>query len=144
MYKDKPTWHITTYYGANDSSSAKILNRAYLEFDEGRKEVINFNGIVFVPDNIITAFSLNNEFFCNNPFPHMTCLFGGYLKPKNSNDILKCLFSNKKKFDVSNIDKYKGKVFLEVVNVDGYDYECFVYFFNNKESLNGEMSSFMK
>lgn len=144
MHKDRLAWHITTYYEPYDNSTSKTLNRDYYHMNKGRKEVIDFNGIIFIPDNIITAFSLNNEFFSFNPLPNMTCLYGKHLRPKNSDDIMKYLFSNKSKFDVNNIENYKGKVFLEVININGYYYNCFVYFFENKESLIGEMSSFRK
>ena len=64
--KDNGVWHITTYYAAKIDQKTRESNEAYKEFSEGKCVDIYFDGFVYVPGNLMTAYTTSNKFFCNN------------------------------------------------------------------------------
>ena len=137
--KDKGVWHITTFYAAKLHDSVRKNNPAYKEFSEGKLFTITFDGFVYVPGNLIFAFTHSNDFYSNNLTPHLTLLFNGYLKPKHSNDILAEIFkSSKGKNSIKNGYKY------QVISIEGYEYDAYILYYKDKLKLRAEMASFME
>lgn len=114
-------------------------NKAFKEFNEGKLYDVYFDGFVYVQDNLIFAYTISNEFFCNNEIPHLTLLCNGYLKPKHSNSVLSALFSTKDR-----VTKSRGTTFGKEITIEGYQYYAYVLSFKEKQKLCAEMASFME
>ena len=113
--KDKGIWHITTFYAANIHEDVRKSNPAYKDFSEGKLFTLTFDGFVYIPGNLMFAFTHSNDFYSNNPTPHLTLLFNGYLKPKHSNDALAEFFRNNGK-----AQSFKNGYSYKVINIEGY------------------------
>ena len=126
--KDKGIWHITTYYAPGIKENIRQQNRAYKEFSEGKLYKIKFDGLVYIPGNLIFAYTNSDSFYSNNDVSHLTLLVKGYLKPKHSNSALNELFNNKKNNSNENL-------YYKEIKIDGYNYGAYVLKFNNSPEL---------
>lgn len=139
--KSNDIWHITTYYAAGINQHIREQNSAYKEFSEGKLFEIELEGFVYIPNNLIFAFTNNYKFYSNNEYPHLTLLINGYLKPKHSNCALKALYNlDKNMFD---INKRKENVYYHTIEIENYTYGAYILFYKRVKIVKGSMTSFM-
>lgn len=132
LSKSNAIWHLTTYFKIDKDFKN---NPAYLEFSEGKEFEINVDGLCYLPGGLLTAFSSNNKFYCNNEYPHITLLVNK-LKPFHSNEALKLTFNSKLKMITDDISKCQ-------LTIQKSKYDCYIYHFKEKVVFKSVMTSFM-
>lgn len=143
--KETEIWHMTTLFKGNKGVSEISSLPSFKEFIPGKHFEVNLRGMIYIPGNLITAFAFPDKFSCENKFPHITLMYNGYLKPKNSHDALLSLFSGQQ--GPKRLEKYKQQIHkaneTAIIKIDGYDYRAFIVY-GKSIVFNGEMSVFFK
>ena len=149
----KNLWHCTTLFKGKTKFSEIEKTDEYKQFIQGEKVPIKLLGIVYVPESsVVMIIKVDKNIKIKNAYPHIT----GFIKdfaPKYSNNIMENIMQNK---DIKSIydgmmnsddSKYTGKLDLihsEVIEIDGYEYDAYVRFFEKPVELESTMNAFEK
>jgi hypothetical protein len=147
----KNLWHCTTLFKGKTKFSEIEKTDEYKQFIQGEKVPIKLLGIVYVPESsVVMIIKVDKNIKINNAYPHIT----GFIKdfaPKYSNNIMENIMQNKdikSIYDImmnSDDSKYTGKLDLihsEVIEIDGYEYDAYVRFFEEPVELESTMNAF--
>ena len=136
------SFHITTAFGGKKGFNKN--SKSVQEFDEGLEVEFKPLGCVVVPGKMVII-PILAEFSVENEFPHFTTFIGD-LKPVQSNEILENLFSKKMPLyeEYNNILEEKEKEYIKkvIVNIEGINFDCFVYLIGKIELIKGRMKGF--
>ena len=114
------------------------------EFNSGLEVDIKILGVVIVPNKMVIV-PVNGDFYTENEFAHFTT-FVGDLKPVQSNDILENIFSKGKEMEDDYNKIVEGKIEecckKIKVNIEGEEFDGYVYLTNKNENLNGRMKEY--
>ena len=141
-WKYPKSFHITTAFGGKKGFNKN--SKSVQEFNSGLQVDIKILGLVIVPDKMVIT-PVNGNFYTENDFAHFTTFIGD-LKPVQSNDILEDIFSKGKimeedynKIIDGKIDEINKKI---KVNIDGKEYDGFIYLTSKNENINGRMKEY--
>ena len=136
------SFHITLAFGGKKGFDKN--SKAVIEFNSGLKVDIKILGVVIVPNKMVIV-PVNGDFYTENEFAHFTT-FVGDLKPVQSNDILENIFSKGKEMEDDYNKIVEGKIEecckKIKVNIEGEEFDGYVYLTNKNENLNGRMKEY--
>ena len=149
----KNLWHCTTLFKGKTKFNEISKTEEYEQFIQGEKVMIKLLGIVYVPESsIVMIIKVDKNIKIKNTYPHVTGFIADF-KPKYSNDIMEKIMKNK---DIKSVydemmnnsdSKYKGKISLincEIIEIEGYEYDAYVKFFDEPVELESTMNAFEK
>ena len=136
------SFHITLAFGGKKGFDKN--SKAVIEFNSGLEVDIKILGVVIVPNKMVIV-PVNGDFYSENEFAHFTT-FVGDLKPVQSNDILENIFSKGKEMEDDYNKIVEGKIEecckKIKVNIEGEEFDGYVYLTNKNENLNGRMKEY--
>ena len=136
------SFHITLAFGGKKGFDKN--SKAVIEFNSGLEVDIKILGVVIVPNKMVIV-PVNGDFYTENEFAHFTT-FVGDLKPVQSNDILENIFSKGKEMEDDYNKIVEGKIEecckKIKVNIEGEEFDGYVYLTNKNENLNGRMKEY--
>ena len=136
------SFHITLAFGGKKGFDKN--SKAVIEFNSGLEIDIKILGVVIVPNKMVIV-PVNGDFYTENEFAHFTT-FVGDLKPVQSNDILENIFSKGKEMEDDYNKIVEGKIEecckKIKVNIEGEEFDGYVYLTNKNENLNGRMKEY--
>ena len=136
------SFHITLAFGGKKGFDKN--SKAVIEFNFGLEVDIKILGVVIVPNKMVIV-PVNGDFYTENEFAHFTT-FVGDLKPVQSNDILENIFSKGKEMEDDYNKIVEGKIEecckKIKVNIEGEEFDGYVYLTNKNENLNGRMKEY--
>ena len=136
------SFHITLAFGGKKGFDKN--SKAVIEFNSGLEVDIKILGVVIVPNKMVIV-PVNGDFYTENKFAHFTT-FVGDLKPVQSNDILENIFSKGKEMEDDYNKIVEGKIEecckKIKVNIEGEEFDGYVYLTNKNENLNGRMKEY--
>ena len=136
------SFHITLAFGGKKGFDKN--SKAVIEFNSGLEVNIKILGVVIVPNKMVIV-PVNGDFYTENEFAHFTT-FVGDLKPVQSNDILENIFSKGKEMEDDYNKIVEGKIEecckKIKVNIEGEEFDGYVYLTNKNENLNGRMKEY--
>ena len=136
------SFHITLAFGGKKGFDKN--SKAVIEFNSGLEVDIKIIGVVIVPNKMVIV-PVNGDFYTENEFAHFTT-FVGDLKPVQSNDILENIFSKGKEMEDDYNKIVEGKIEecckKIKVNIEGEEFDGYVYLTNKNENLNGRMKEY--
>ena len=136
------SFHITLAFGGKKGFDKN--SKAVIEFNSGLEVDIKILGVVIVPNKMVIV-PVNGDFYTENEFAHFTT-FVGDLKPVQSNDILENIFSKGKEMEEDYNKIVEGKIEecckKIKVNIEGEEFDGYVYLTNKNENLNGRMKEY--
>ena len=136
------SFHITLAFGGKKGFDKN--SKAVIGFNSGLEVDIKILGVVIVPNKMVIV-PVNGDFYTENEFAHFTT-FVGDLKPVQSNDILENIFSKGKEMEDDYNKIVEGKIEecckKIKVNIEGEEFDGYVYLTNKNENLNGRMKEY--
>ena len=136
------SFHITLAFGGKKGFDKN--SKAVIEFNSGLEVDIKILGVVIVPNKMVIV-PVNGDFYTENEFAHFTT-FVGDLKPVQSNDILENIFSKGKEMEDDYNKIVEGKIEecckKIKVNIEGEEFDGYVYLTNKNENLKGRMKEY--
>ena len=136
------SFHITLAFGGKKGFDKN--SKAVIKFNSGLEVDIKILGVVIVPNKMVIV-PVNGDFYTENEFAHFTT-FVGDLKPVQSNDILENIFSKGKEMEDDYNKIVEGKIEecckKIKVNIEGEEFDGYVYLTNKNENLNGRMKEY--
>lgn len=136
------SFHITLAFGGKKGFDKN--SKAVIEFNSGLEVDIKILGVVIVPNKMVIV-PVNGDFYTENEFAHFTT-FVGDLKPVQSNDILENIFSKGKEMEDDYNKIVEGKIEecckKIKVNIEGEEFDGYVYLTNKNDNLNGRMKEY--
>ena len=136
------SFHITLAFGGKKGFDKN--SKAVIEFNSGLEIDIKILGVVIVPNKMVIV-PVNGDFYTENEFAHFTT-FVGDLKPVQSNDILENILSKGKEMEDDYNKIVEGKIEecckKIKVNIEGEEFDGYVYLTNKNENLNGRMKEY--
>ena len=136
------SFHITLAFGGKKGFDKN--SKAVIEFNSGLEVDIKILGVVIVPNKMVIV-PVNGDFYTENEFAHFTT-FVGDLKPVQSNDILENIFSKGKEMEDDYNKIVEGKIEecckKIKVNIEGEEFDGYIYLTNKNENLNGRMKEY--
>ena len=136
------SFHITLAFGGKKGFDKN--SKAVIEFNSGLEVDIKILGVVIVPNKMVIV-PVNGDFYTENEFAHFTT-FVGDLKPVQSNDILENIFSKGKEMEDDYNKIVEGKIEecckKIKMNIEGEEFDGYVYLTNKNENLNGRMKEY--
>ena len=136
------SFHITLAFGGKKGFDKN--SKAVIEFNSGLEVDIKILGVVIVPNKMVIV-PVNGDFYTENEFAHFTT-FVGDLKPVQSNNILENIFSKGKEMEDDYNKIVEGKIEecckKIKVNIEGEEFDGYVYLTNKNENLNGRMKEY--
>ncbi len=136
------TFHITTAFGGKKGFNQN--SSAVKEFNLGKKVEFKILGLVVIPEKMVIT-PIKAEFHTENIFAHFTTFIGD-LKPVQSNDILENLFSDGQEMENDYDDIIEGKsdecCKKVKVNIDGGEYDGYIYLNGKNSNLEGRMKEY--
>ena len=136
------SFHITIAFGGKKGFNKN--SEAVKGFDAGK--IVNFKplGLVIIPNKIVII-PAKTDIEIENEFPHFTCFIGDF-KPKDSNLVLENLFGNNEKLEKEYNDLLQNTESINIkkenLQMDGVNYEAYVYLTNKNEELKGRMRGY--
>lgn len=136
------SFHITLAFGGKKGFDKN--SKAVIEFNPGLEVDIKILGVVIVPKKMVIV-PVYGDFYTENEFAHFTTFIGD-LKPVQSNDILENILSKGKEMEDDYNKIVEGKIEecckKIKVNIEGEEFDGYVYLTNKIGKLNGRMKEY--